>query len=92
MSMNLYVYADVTATLHLSTGDVKQDTREECSLWQTPTLVTQEILATPGGFDAQIEAYVRWAQKSGKGSKDHVAAVRKWVADHKGWRLTAKGW
>ena len=59
MSFNLHLQA--TRTVTLPSGKTEVQTERPDIFYQTPTTVTNSILALPS-FDAQIEAYLEWAK------------------------------
>lgn len=60
MSLNLTLHAVANATLHLKGGDSPRKIEEKIPLWQTPTEITNRILALPSHED-RLQAYKDWA-------------------------------
>ena len=59
MSFNLYLQA--TRTVTLPSGKTEVQTERPDIFYQTPTALTNSILALPS-FDAQLEAYLEWVK------------------------------
>jgi hypothetical protein len=59
MSLNLHLRASRTVTL--PSGKTEVQTERPDIFYQTPTALTNSILALPS-FDAQIEAYLEWVK------------------------------
>jgi hypothetical protein len=61
MSFNLHLQA--TRTVTLPSGKTGVQTERPDIFYQTPTAITNSILALPS-FDARIEAYLEWAKST----------------------------
>jgi hypothetical protein len=61
MSFNLHLQA--TRTLTLPSGKTEVQTERPDIFYQTPTAITNSILALPS-FDARLEAYLEWAKST----------------------------
>lgn len=61
MSMNLYVEGTRDALVLVKGREKTIVDRTSFSLWQTPTVVTQDILSRPS-IKEKVEAYKQWAR------------------------------
>ena len=61
MSFNLHFQA--ARTVNLPSGKTEVQTERPDIFYQTPTAITNSILALPS-FDAQLEVYLEWAKST----------------------------
>ncbi len=93
MSMNVYINASAKVTMHLSTGDRVSWVTEHCSVWQTPTVVTESIMKYTS-TESRLEAYFEWVRKttsSKAASRHHISQVHEWISNHAGWEISVGG-
>lgn len=93
MSMNVYINASAKVTMHLSTGDRTSWITEHCSVWQTPTVVTESIMKFTS-TESRLEAYFEWIRKTADtkdSSRHHIKEVQTWISNHAGWEISVGG-
>ncbi len=65
MSLNLTLHAVALSTIHLKDGDFPRKIEEKIHLWQTPTEITNRVLALPSP-EERLQAYKDWALTNDK--------------------------
>lgn len=71
MSMNLYVRGVRKATVVVKGKKKTIEDTTSFGLWQTPTVLTCEVLALPTN-ELRVEAYIKWADSVSTPYEDNV--------------------